>query len=114
MFLNTLKALYYDRMIGNSNKDFFDVVSAGEMIEARVKQGKIETSKAKKPTPKRKEGKTSGKKTSPQNIMQKVEKIQLLGSHVLHPKMISQKSKLLLSESLGEDIKNLLGTWIVL
>ena len=39
MFLNTLKAPYYDRIIGNSNKDFSDVVSAGEMIEAEVKQG---------------------------------------------------------------------------
>ena len=37
MFLNTLKAPYYDRMIGNSNKDFSNVVSVGEMIEARVK-----------------------------------------------------------------------------
>ena len=36
MFLNTLKASYYDRMIGNSNKDFSDVVSTGEMIEAGV------------------------------------------------------------------------------
>ena len=58
MFLNTLKAPYYDRMIGNSNKDFFDVVSAGEMIEAGVKQGKIEASRAKKQFPKRKEGET--------------------------------------------------------
>ena len=33
MFLNTLKAPYYDRMIGNSNKNFSD----GEMIEAGVK-----------------------------------------------------------------------------
>ena len=33
MFLNTLKAPYYDRMIGNSNTNFSDVVSAGEMIE---------------------------------------------------------------------------------
>ena len=54
MFLNTLRAPYYDRMIGNFNKDFSDVVSAGEMIEARVKQGKIEASKAKKPTFKKK------------------------------------------------------------
>ena len=58
MFLNTFKASYYDRMIGNSNKDFSDVVSAGEMIEARVKQGKIEASEVKKPTPKKKEEKT--------------------------------------------------------
>ena len=46
MFLNTLKAPYYDRMIGNSNKDFSYVVSVGEMIEAGVKQGKIEASEA--------------------------------------------------------------------
>ena len=42
MFLNTLKAPYYDRMIGNSNKHFLNVVLAGEMIEAGVKQDKIE------------------------------------------------------------------------
>ena len=58
MFFNTLKALYYDRMVGNSNKDFSDVVSAGEMIEAGVKQGKIEVSEAKKPTFKKKERET--------------------------------------------------------
>ena len=54
MFFNTLKTPYYDRMIGNSNKDFLDVISAGEMIEARVKQGKIESAEAKKSIPKRK------------------------------------------------------------
>ena len=42
MFLNTLKASYYDRMIRNSNTNFFDVVSAGEMIETGVKLDKIE------------------------------------------------------------------------
>ena len=42
MFLNTLKTPYYDRMIGNSNTNFSDVVSAGEMIESGVKIGKIE------------------------------------------------------------------------
>ena len=54
MFLNTLKAPYYDRMIGNSNKDFSDVVSVVEMIEAGVKQGKIEVAEAKKQFPKKK------------------------------------------------------------
>ena len=58
MFLNTLKAPYYDRMIGNSNKDFSDIVSAREMIEAGVKQGKIEASEAKKKFSKRKEEET--------------------------------------------------------
>ena len=37
MFLNTFKAPYYDRMIGNSNKDFSNIVSIEEMIKARVK-----------------------------------------------------------------------------
>ena len=40
-------------MIRNSNKDFSDVVSVGEMIEAGVKQGKIEASEAKKQISKR-------------------------------------------------------------
>ena len=57
IFLNTLKAPYYDWMIGNSNKDFSDVVSVGEMIEAGVKQGKIEALEAKRHIFKRKEGK---------------------------------------------------------
>ena len=58
MFLNTLKTPYYDLMIGNSNKDFSNVVSVGEMIEAGMKQGKIEASEAKKQFPKRKKGET--------------------------------------------------------
>ena len=56
MFLNTLKAPYYDQMIGNSNKDFSDIVSVEEMIEMGVKQGKIESAETKKSIPKRKEG----------------------------------------------------------
>ena len=46
-FLNTLKASYYDRMIGNSNTNFFDVVSVGKMIENGVKLDKIEGLEAK-------------------------------------------------------------------
>ena len=57
-FLNTLKAPYYDRMIRNSNTNFFDVVFAGKMIENRVKLGKIEGMEAKKSTPKKREGET--------------------------------------------------------
>ena len=53
MFLNTLKAPYYDRMIGNSNNNFSDVVFVGEMIENGVKYDKIESTKVKKPTPKK-------------------------------------------------------------
>ena len=58
MFLNTLKAPYYDRMIRNSNKNFSDVVSVGEMIENGVKLGKIEKTEAKKSILKKKEGET--------------------------------------------------------
>ena len=58
MFLNTLKAPYYDWMIENSNTNFSDVVSIGEMIESGVKLGKIEGTDAKKSTPKKKEGQT--------------------------------------------------------
>ena len=58
MFFNTLKESYYDQMIGNSNINFFDVVSVGEMIESKLKLDKIEGTEAKKPTPKKKEGKT--------------------------------------------------------
>ena len=58
MFLNTLKAPYYDRMIGNSNTNFSEVVFAGEMIESGVKLGKLEGMEAKKPTSKKREGET--------------------------------------------------------
>ena len=58
MFLNTLKASYYDRIIGNSNTNFSDMVSTGEMIENRVKHDKIKGTETKKPTLKRKEGET--------------------------------------------------------
>ena len=57
-FLNTLKAPYYDRMIGNSNTNFSDVVSAGEMIESGVKLDKIKGMEAKKLALKKREGET--------------------------------------------------------
>ena len=60
MFLNTLKAPYFDRMIGNSNTNFSDLVSAREMIESEVKLGKIEGTEVKKSTPKKKERETHG------------------------------------------------------
>ena len=45
-------------MIGNSNTNFSDMVFAGEMIENRVKLGKIESTKVKKLTFKKKKGET--------------------------------------------------------
>ena len=61
-----------------------------------------------------KEGKPSGKKNPCSKYNANVEKRQPLCSHVLHPETISQESKLLLSENLGEDISNLLRTRTVL
>ena len=58
IFLNTLNAPYYDRMIENSNTNFSDMVFAGEMIESGVKLGKIERTEAKKLTSKKKKGET--------------------------------------------------------
>ena len=58
MFLNTLKTPYYDRMIGNSNTNFSDVVFTRKMIESGVKLGEIEGTEAKKPTLKKKKRET--------------------------------------------------------
>ena len=54
-----------------------------------------------------------GRKT-PLKYNEKIEKKQVLGNRVLDPKTISQESKLLLSEILGEDISSLLGTRTIL
>ena len=74
-FFNTLKAPYYDLMVGNSNTNFSDVVSAGEMIESGIKFGKIKSAEAKKPTLKKKEGEThaisyQGKSYNPSYLRQ--------------------------------------------
>ena len=97
MFLNTLKAPYYDRMIKNSNKDFLDVIATGEMIETGVKQGKIEASEAKKQIPKRKKEKpmwwhTKGKPTIPFIHHNKTMVISLITStmEVSRKEIISQ------------------------
>ncbi|XP_022728769.1 uncharacterized protein LOC111284341 [Durio zibethinus] len=44
LFVNTLKASYYDRLVGNATKNFSDMVISGEMIENAIKSGKIEGS----------------------------------------------------------------------
>ena len=41
LFINTLKDLYYDRMVGNTTRIFPDIVTAREMIEKAVKSSKI-------------------------------------------------------------------------
>lgn len=42
MFVNTLRAPYYERLVGSATKNFADMVISGEMIETAIKQGKIE------------------------------------------------------------------------
>ncbi|EOY01013.1 Uncharacterized protein TCM_010930 [Theobroma cacao] len=42
MFVNTLRAPYYERLVGSATKNFVDMVISGEMIETAIKQGKIE------------------------------------------------------------------------
>ncbi|XP_017976457.1 PREDICTED: uncharacterized protein LOC108661972 [Theobroma cacao] len=42
MFVNTLRAPYYERLVGSATKNFADMVILGEMIETAIKQGKIE------------------------------------------------------------------------
>ena len=42
-FVNTLKAPYYDKMVGNATKNFVDMVISREMIEGAIKGGKIES-----------------------------------------------------------------------
>ncbi|XP_017979699.1 PREDICTED: uncharacterized protein LOC108662712 [Theobroma cacao] len=60
LFINTLRAPFYERLIGNDTKNFADLVLSGEIIEGAIKSGKIEgheiTSSKKGSTPKKKEG----------------------------------------------------------
>lgn len=44
LFVNTLRAPYYERLIGNASKNFTDMVILGEIIESAIKQGKIKAS----------------------------------------------------------------------
>jgi hypothetical protein len=53
----------------------------------------------------KKEGKQHGNKTPPQKTMQQNKKRQLLGNYFLHSKTIVQSLKLLLIESLREDVE---------
>ncbi|XP_017970375.1 PREDICTED: uncharacterized protein LOC108660636 [Theobroma cacao] len=42
MFVNILRAPYYERLVGSATKNFADMVISGKMIETAVKQEKIE------------------------------------------------------------------------
>ncbi|WRX16229.1 Retrotransposon gag domain - like 10 [Theobroma cacao] len=60
LFINTLRAPFYERLVGNATKNFTDLVLSGEIIEGAIKSGKIEghevVSSKRGNTPKKKEG----------------------------------------------------------
>ncbi|XP_022764231.1 uncharacterized protein LOC111309436 [Durio zibethinus] len=58
LFVNTLKAPYYDRLVENATKNFSDMVISGKMIENAIKSGKIEGSEKNTVTVKKKEQET--------------------------------------------------------
>ena len=44
IFVNTLLKPYYDKMIGNAMRNFFEMVWSGELIEHAIKSKKVEGS----------------------------------------------------------------------
>ncbi len=48
LFINTLKAPYYDKLVGSATKDFADIVISGELIENAIKSGRMEGSDSSK------------------------------------------------------------------
>ncbi|XP_017644592.1 uncharacterized protein LOC108485274 [Gossypium arboreum] len=48
LFINTLKAPFYDKLVGSATKDFADIVISGELIENAIKSGRMEGSESSK------------------------------------------------------------------
>ncbi|XP_016706952.1 uncharacterized protein [Gossypium hirsutum] len=42
LFINTLKALFYDKLVESATKDFADIVISRELIENTIKRGRME------------------------------------------------------------------------
>ena len=40
-FIHTLRAPYYEKLVGNATKKFADLVLSGEMIDAAIKSGRM-------------------------------------------------------------------------
>ena len=56
LFINTLKAPFFNHMLGSATKSFSDIVMIGEMIESAIRSGKIDAGESgRKPVSKRKE-----------------------------------------------------------
>ena len=58
IFVNSLKGIYHDRMLGNATKNFADIVVSRELIESSIKNGLVEDNSGSKKTgsTKKKEG----------------------------------------------------------
>ena len=50
IFVNSLKGIYHDRMLGNATKNFADMVVSGELIESSIKNGLVEDNSGSKKT----------------------------------------------------------------
>ena len=50
IFVNSLKGIYHDKMLGNATKNFADMVVSGEIIESSIKNGLVEDSSSSKKT----------------------------------------------------------------
>ncbi|XP_017644328.1 uncharacterized protein LOC108484966 [Gossypium arboreum] len=60
LFINTLKVLFINHMLGSATKSFADIVMFGEMIKNAIRCGKIETGEStRRSAPKKKENKVS-------------------------------------------------------
>jgi len=82
MFLETLKALYYDRLLASVPKAFSDMVVAGELIEKAIKSGKIDSGD----TANTKKGQSSKKKEGEANNVSTYQP-----PHYTHPYNPSQQ-----------------------
>ncbi|XP_017972534.1 PREDICTED: uncharacterized protein LOC108661152 [Theobroma cacao] len=83
LFINTLKAPFYERLIGNATKNFIDLVLSREIIEGAIKNGKIkgnETTSSKKGTTFKKKKGIIG------NIAQNPYPYQLIPQPIFHPR----------------------------
>ncbi|XP_039036221.1 uncharacterized protein LOC120172975 [Hibiscus syriacus] len=84
-FVNTLRAPFFGHLIGNSSKNFADIVNVGEMIEMAIKSGKLDGGESsRKPPARMKDNEVSNvKKYDSNNIT--VSRPQATVSSTLNP-----------------------------
>ena len=57
IFMNSLKGIYHDKMLGNATKNFVNMVVSGELIESSIKNGLVEDNSSSKKTGRKKKEK---------------------------------------------------------